>query len=54
MALPCVHPLIHALYLEVALNCVVDDGSASVELGHEMVDDQVPDGWLKVGLLSIN
>ena len=40
--------------LKVTLDCVVDDGCMGVELGHEMMNDQMAYGWLKVCLLCVN
>lgn len=41
-------------YLQVALDSVENDGILPVEGRHQVVDHQVPDGWLEVGLLSIH
>ena len=40
--------------LEIALNGVVDCGCGQVEPRHQVVDSDVVDGWLEVGLFSVH
>ena len=41
-------------YLQVALNCVENGGVLPVEGRHQVVEYQMPDGRLEVGLLSVH